>query len=159
MRIFLFALLLACLSSGASAALQPADTVFTVVKIIDGDTFDLNAGDSTFRVRLYGIDAPEKGQEFFRESANFLGDLTLEKQVILQAKGKDKYGRILAVIVRRSDRLNVNSEMVRRGMAWYFDRYSTDPELAKLQTEAQKKEIGLWSLYHFTEPWEYRKHN
>jgi len=153
--MFLF-LLLATLQLGAIAG--TSEKMVTVAKVIDGDTFEVTIGDSLVRIRLFGIDAPERGQEYYEESKEFLSKLTLNKTVMLVVKGKDKYGRTIATIVRKQDQLNVNREMVKQGMAWHFARYSDDTELAKLQSEAQQKERGLWSLYHYTEPWEYRKH-
>src|SRR5690349_3727766 len=85
---------------------------FNVVKVIDGDTFDVTDNDSTFRVRLQGIDAPETGQEFYQESKEFLIELTNHYEITLERKGTDRYGRILANIIRNSDHLNINYEMV-----------------------------------------------
>jgi micrococcal nuclease len=143
----------------AYAKVDEAPVSVRVTKVIDGDTFDVTFKDSTFRVRLFGIDAPERGQEFYAESKETLAELTLSKQVELLIKGKDKYGRTIATIVRNSDTLNVNREMVKRGMAWHFVQYSDDLELAKLQSDAQQHERGLWSLYHYTAPWDFRKNH
>lgn len=129
-----------------------------VVKVVDGDTFDVNEKDSIIRIRLFGIDAPEKGQEFYEESKQMLLSLTGNKQVIFISKGKDMYGRTIGEIIRLADGVNINYEMVRQGLAWHFVRYSSDPELAKLELLARQKQLGIWSLYHYTEPWEFRKH-
>lgn len=128
-----------------------------VVKVFDGDTIDVMIRDSLYRVRLFGIDAPESGQDFFAESKQHLEEISLKKEVSLQLKGKDRYGRELATIIRVSDNLNINYEMVKSGLAWHFTRYTPDPELAKLEAAARQKEVGIWSLYHYLEPWEYRK--
>jgi micrococcal nuclease len=156
--------LLFCLLLIASSVLLKSQGVesisnnhFNVVKVIDGDTFDVTENDSTYRIRLQGIDAPESGQEFYEEAKQFLRELTNNHEIILERKGTDRYGRILANIVRSSDHLNINYEMVRKGMAWHYAKYSDDAELAKLEAEARERQVGLWSLYHYTAPWEYRR--
>ncbi len=128
-----------------------------VVKVIDGDTVDVTEKDSTYRLRLYGIDAPERGQTYYHESKELMEELVLNKEVVLQLKEKDRYGRWVAVIMRRADKVNINYQMVKMGMAWHFIKYCNDPELARLEVVARQKELGLWSQYYYLEPWEYRK--
>lgn len=128
-----------------------------VVKVIDGDTVELLKQDSTIKVRLFGIDAPERGQEFYNEAKETLEELVLGKEVIVHVNNVDVYRRQVATLIRLQDNVNVNYKMVEKGMAWHFTRYSSDPQLAKLQVKAREKFLGIWSLYHFLEPWEYRK--
>jgi micrococcal nuclease len=155
---FLFMLLVLPATMFSAQGKSTAENV-KVIKVIDGDTFDVVEKDSTFRVRLNGIDAPESGQEFYEESKQFLAELAINHEIILERKGTDRYGRILANIIRSSDHLNINYEMVHKGMAWHYAKYSDDTQLAKLEAEAREKQVGLWSLYHYTAPWEYRKGN
>ena len=127
------------------------------VKVVDGDTIDAITKDSTYRIRLHGIDAPERGQEYYAESKEMLEILVLNKPIYIEIKEKDRYGRSVAVIYRASDKLNINYAMVKKGMAWHFTKYSDDQNLAELQMIAREKELGLWSKYYYLEPWEYRK--
>ncbi len=150
-------LLIVATPSLAQSKKTPQEVAAKVVKIIDGDTVDVTEADSTYRIRLYGIDAPEKGQEFFSQSRDLLRQLTQDERVVLQLHGRDRYGRTLATIIRLSDRLNINYHMVKSGMAWHFVQYSDDPELAKLEKQAKKLELGIWSLFNYVEPWEFRK--
>ncbi|MBA3900544.1 MAG: thermonuclease family protein [Bacteroidetes bacterium] len=127
-----------------------------VIKIADGDTFTLifeNGFD--VRVRLNGIDSPEKKQAFSKRAKQTLSDLIYDKTVTVYYKSKDRYGRVLGDVSIND--LNVNQEMVRRGMAWHFKRYSDDEELAKLEVEARKNKVGLWADPNAVAPWEFRK--
>jgi micrococcal nuclease len=135
----------------------PRKFVGKVVKIIDGDTIDAVYKDSTYRIRLCGIDAPEYGQDFYAEAKDALSKLVCKQDVIIDYNGEDIHGRTLGVIYRNADSLNINREMVREGMAWNYVDYSIDKELPKLESEAREKHVGLWSLFHYLEPWEYRK--
>jgi len=88
-----------------------------VNRIVDGDTIVL---ENKERVRLLGIDAPERGEKYFKESSKFLEDLILNESVNLEfTKRKyDKYGRLLAYIHLRGK--NINLEMVKNGFANYY---------------------------------------
>jgi len=126
-----------------------------VTRIADGDTFTMvfeNGFD--VRVRLNGIDSPEKKQAFSKRAKQTLSDLIYNKEVKVYYESKDRYGRVLGDIY--IDDLNINQEMVRRGMAWHFIRYSDDEALAALEKEARKNRIGLWAEAEPVAPWVYR---
>jgi micrococcal nuclease len=143
----------------AEAKKTPEKFVAKVVKVIDGDTIDATYKDSTYRVRLCGIDAPEYGQDYYAEAKDALSKLIFKQDVIIRYNGEDIHGRTLGVIYRGSDTLNINEEMVREGMAWNYVDYSIDKELPKLENQAREKHLGLWSLFHYLEPWEFRRNN
>lgn len=127
-----------------------------VIGISDGDTFRLLAeGNETVRVRLYGIDAPEKGQDYATQSQQKLSSLIFSKQVRVQQKNKDRYGRVVGVAF--ADDININEEMLRSGLAWHYRQYDKNDEWARLQSEAQRKRVGLWNKPSPTPPWEWRK--
>lgn len=127
-----------------------------VVSISDGDTFRLLTEEKeTIRVRLHGIDAPEKGQDFSTQSKTALSDLIFGKEVKLEQKDKDRYGRIVAVVY--SNGLNVNEEMLRRGLVWHYKEYDKSQAWAQLEQKARKNKTGLWSQPAPTPPWEFRR--
>jgi len=74
----------------------------------------------------------------------------------VHAKAKvDRYGRIVGRVY--VDGLDVNRELVARGMAWVYRKYSNDPELLRLEAEAREKGLGLWADPNPVPPWEWRR--
>lgn len=120
-----------------------ADTVCVAVKIADGDSFSCRSKRRTISVRLEGIDAPEKGQAYSKQSRQALNKLIYKQKVTLKNTSKDKYGRTLATVYSGS--LNVNLTMIENGYAWHYKRYSHNPQYAAAQQHAQQHRRGLWS--------------
>ena len=127
-----------------------------VVKVIDGDTFEMKSGNERVRVRLFGIDSPERGQAFNVKAKEFTASLIAGKEVTVIIRNKDRYGRFVGDVYR-DDGLYINSEIVKAGYAWHFTRYSSDPDLARLEQEAQEARRGLWRDDHPMPPWEFRR--
>jgi micrococcal nuclease len=128
----------------------------TVVGVHDGDSITLRSDDGTIKVRLYGIDAPELGQAFSQVAKQKLSDLCFGKTVTLVSFGEDRYGRTLADVILE-DSTNVNHELLRAGLAWYFRKYVKSAELEAIETEAKDQKRGLWDDANPIPPWEYRK--
>ena len=127
-----------------------------VIKISDGDPFTLIFENNfEVRVRLDGIDCPEKKQAFSNKAKQTLSDLIFGKMVSVTYEDKDRYGRVLGEVFVGD--VNVNQQMIRRGYAWHFKRYSDDPILAELELEAKVNKVGLWVDQNPIPPWEYRK--
>lgn len=109
----------------------------------DGDSITvLVPNNEQLKVRLEGIDAPELKQPFSQQSKQTLSDLVFGKPVVLQVTGQDRYKRTLAIVMVGS--VNVNLEMVKRGLAWRFDKYSKDAALLAAQEAAKAGKLGLW---------------
>ncbi|MDU1890622.1 MAG: thermonuclease family protein [Dysgonomonas sp.] len=127
-----------------------------VVKVADGDTITIVTEEGEkVKIRLEGIDAPEKGQDFSQKSRQFLNDLCYGKDVRVKDKGKDKYGRTLGVVY--IDDLNINEEMVRNGLAWYYSYFVEDARLDSLEKQAQKERLNIWSMKDPIHPHDFRK--
>jgi len=127
-----------------------------VVSVADGDTFTIKTiTNERIKVRLYGIDAPERGQDFGSKSRQFLKDLCHGKEVVIHDKGTDQYGRLLGVVYVGD--MNVNEELVGNGLAWYYSHFVDDPRLESLENEARKKKLNIWSMKNPISPYEYRK--
>lgn len=127
-----------------------------VVSIADGDTITvLDAEKVQHKIRLEGIDAPEKGQAFGTKAKEKMSELVGEKDVVVTWEKKDRYGRILGD-VHLGDRL-INLEMVQDGLAWHYKQYSKSKELAEAENEARKAKKGLWGDKSPEPPWEFRK--
>ena len=124
-----------------------------VVKISDGDTITVLSGKEQTKVRLYGIDAPEKKQDYGQKSRQFLASLIAGQVVEVEPKGEDRYKRTLGII-RYKDQ-DINAQMVLNGYAWAYVKYSriyVDQE--KL---ARENKLGLWQSSNPTPPWVWRK--
>lgn len=134
---------------------QAAEFETEVIAVIDGDTVLIRRDHRVQKVRLADIDAPEGDQPFGAESQRSLVALVLHKKVQLVTQAVDKYGRLVAHL--RVDRLDVNTEQIRRGMAWEYSFHHLDAALIALQAEAHQAMRGLWSLPAPIPPGEWRK--
>lgn len=117
-----------------------------VVGVPDGDSLKVERQGKTYKVRLYGIDSPEYGQEDFRPARDYTRTRVSGRTVEITVKDKDRYGRIVALVER--DGQLINRELVARGLAWMYPRYcTTEPlchEMEALQQSAKDQRLGLW---------------
>jgi len=129
-----------------------------VVEVHDGDTLTVFRGSEAVRVRLYGVDCPEKAQEGGPEATAFVEGLALGRDVSVGPVTRDRYGRTVA-LVEVGGRL-LNQELVASGHAWVYRRYCKDFDLCrrlvKLEEEARDRTTGLWAGVDPVPPWEYR---
>lgn len=133
-----------------------------VVAVQDGDTLTvLDASKTQHRVRLAGIDAPEKGQPFGHRSKEGLSGMAYQRQVSVEWHKHDRYGRVIGkVLVNGHD---VNLAQVATGFAWHYVDYAKEQTPADRQlysgAEAQARELrrGLWQEPAPVAPWNYRR--
>lgn len=114
-----------------------------VIAVMDGDTVMVLRDGKKVKVRLVNIDAPESGQEFGRESRQSLVDKVMKKQVHVDSKAVDIYGRMVAEI--SIDGRSMNEEQVQSGMAWENSHYHSNKHYLTLNQSAQQAKRGLWS--------------
>lgn len=127
-----------------------------VIHISDGDTLKiLTSSNQKIKIRLAGIDTPEKQQPFGRDAKQALSALTLQKQVTVDVQTIDRYGRTVGHVSVKG--LDINGELVRQGMAWVYRRYTDDEKLYALEAKAKKEKQGLWSSDDYIEPWLWRR--
>lgn len=127
-----------------------------VISVADGDTMTILTGNNRkIKIRLQGIDAPEKGQDFGNKAKDYLNKLCYGKKVTVKKGKKDMYGRLLTTVY--VDGRNVNEEMVRRGLAWHYKHFSNDTRLEYLERMARKEKLNIWSKKNPVPPYEYRK--
>lgn len=122
-----------------------------VLRVVDGDTFDIEGG---YRVRLLGIDSPEKNDCYFDQSKLFLEDLIEGKEVYLEKDitASDRFGRLLRYAILKfddpqKDNILVNNQMVLKGFA--FDENMTADKkyrdlLASSERKAREEKLGMW---------------
>lgn len=126
-----------------------------VIALADGDTLTVLQDKKQYKIRLIGIDTPEKRQDYGRKAQTALGKLVFNKQVRVRWSEQDKYKRYLGNVYVEG--LWVNLKMVADGWAWHFVKYSDDPDLAKAEKQARKAKIGLWADPNEPQaPWDFR---
>lgn len=142
------------LSAGTSAAGQAFNG--RVIGVTDGDTITVLRDNEPIKIRLLGIDAPERQQAYSAQAKQYASQLVFGKIVTVEFKKKDQWGRILGEVTLLTGQ-SMNQEMVRAGYSWHFVRYSTDKELARLEEEARSRHRGLWQDVNPVPPWDFRK--
>lgn len=133
-----------------------------VVGIADGDTVTvLDSTNTQWKIRLMGIDAPEKKMPFGQKSKEHLSDLVFNKQVSVEYSKRDKYGRTIGKIML--DGVDANLEQVRAGMAWHYKQYQKEqsPEervsYSDAEEQARAGSKGLWIDTDPVPPWDWRR--
>ena len=128
---------------------------FKVVSIIDGDTVDVLVNLKPVRLRLSGIDTPEKGQPFGHTAKDELAKVIGGKHVQYIVRDTDRYNRSIADIYYQG--VHMNKWLVKKGLAWHYKAYNKDPELAQAEKEASAAARGLWADPRRIAPWDWRK--
>ena len=161
-----FALLISFICS-----LTQADITGRVVGVTDGDTIKLSDTNNVeHKIRLTGIHAPKRGQPFGTASTKHLAFMVAGKEVFVESKKKDRYGRTLGKVwVQPSDcatcgkTLNTNHAQILAGMAWWYRYYAKEqsPEdqgrYESAEDVAKARKLGLWIDPNLISPYEWRK--
>ncbi len=140
-----------------------ADTLTgKVVKITDGDTrYVLDANNEQHKIRLAGIDAPERKQAYGLASRKHLASIVTGQQVTIEYQKRDRYGRIVGKVLL--DGIDVCLEQVKAGFAWHYKKYqheqsAEDQRLYSVaEANARDARLGLWRENNPIPPWEYRR--
>jgi endonuclease YncB( thermonuclease family) len=121
----------------------------------------LDAAKKQHRIRLAGIDAPERGQPFGSRSREYLAKWIHRQDVVVDWHKRDRYGRIIGIVIAFGH--DIGLEQVRGGMAWWYRAYAHEQtaedrllyELAEDEARAAKR--GLWSEGDPIPPWDWRR--
>lgn len=158
-HVLLFAVLV--LFSHVSFAAQALEG--KVVRITDGDTITVEANGNRHKVRLSGIDTPERDQPWGDAATREMRRMVAGKHVRVEWYKKDRWKRLIGNVY--VDGEDVGLLMIERGMAWHFKRYAKeqDPEdrtaYAEVEKAAQGARRGLWSDPNPVPPREWRRKN
>ena len=128
------------------------------IGVTDGDSITVLHDGRQEQIRLWGIDCPEKSQDFGTKAKHITSILVFAKVVEVEPVTTDRYGRTVAFV--RVGATLVNGELIRQGLAWVFTRYCDRPicqEWKKLEAEAREARRGLWSVPNPLPPWEFRR--
>lgn len=127
------------------------DGDYVVSRIIDGDTFDVllePEGEDTVRIRLFGVDAPERGEPWADEATAFVTYRLLNQTVRLEKRDIDRFARVVADTFYRDEdgqEVRLSRILLEEGLAVWFERFAADDEeLAMAQAHAQGRSVGLW---------------
>lgn len=156
----------------ATLAAQNADQTmfgYHTVSVLDGDTFIATDGNIKFRVRMAGLDAPERGEAYGKVATYRLKTLTQNKEVQITpvGKGYDRYGRVLGIVTIAGN--DIALQMIKEGLAFYYrptckdyptdkDKYNYDPRIyVEAEQSARQAKKNMWSREKVTYPCEYRR--
>jgi endonuclease YncB( thermonuclease family) len=133
-----------------------------VVTVTDGDTVGVLTNDNELhKIRLSGIDAPEKKQAFGNKSKQALDDEIGGKVVTVEYNKLDKYQRIVGKIMFNGK--DVNLHQIQRGLAWHYKKYQNEQDVADrsiyadAEYLAQRDKLGVWADTSSMPPWDFRK--
>ena len=155
--VFATALLLT-LSLFLLSPLHAAAWTGKVIGVADGDTIKVLHKKDAVRIRLYGIDTPEKRQAFGNKAKKYTNSLVRGKQVEIDSVTKDRYGRTVAMVFINGT--NLNQSLIQAGYAWVYRKYcKMDVCKSWYQDENQARHTskGLWRDPNPTPPWKWRK--
>jgi endonuclease YncB( thermonuclease family) len=149
-----------------------ADFTGKVVAVADGDTITVLRGKEQVKIRIAGIDAPERKQAFGNVAKARMSDMVFGKEVRVDDRKKDRYGRTIGRVwvaipdCKKYDcpkTLDAGMALLTVGLAWHYKKYEMEqPEEERAQylfaeTEARAKRVGLWHDAKSVPPWEWRK--
>lgn len=153
----LIVLTLALLSFAAQA-----DFTGTVIKVSDGDTIKvMDSQLDLHTVRMTGIDAPEKNQDYGMASRDNLKSMILQKSVTVETDKTDRYGRELGKVLLGDT--DINLAQIKAGLAWHYKKYERDQttgdrvNYSAAEKEARAFNYGLWRSANPIPPWDFRK--
>lgn len=136
-----------------------------VVGVSDGDGDTLTVLDEQHhphKIRLAGIDAPEKAQSFGQQSKQHLSDLVFKANVSVEHHKVDRYGHTIGKVMLNGQYVNI--QQIAAGLAWHYKAYEKEQSIAdrlsyaSAENLARKNSLGLWRDTEHIAPWDWRKH-
>lgn len=131
-----------------------------VIAVHDGDTLDVDIQGEKVRIRLYGIDAPESGQNGNVSSTRFLRRLVSGHPLEIREIETDLFGRTLAIVALEGRGSSVNAAIVANGYAWVNPGKCSVADCKnwkKIESQARRLRLGIWSGYDLVPPWEFQE--
>lgn len=128
-----------------------------VVNVSDGDTIKVLHNGQQVKVRLYGIDCPEKAQAYGQKAREMTASMVAGRTVDIEVKDTDRYGRSVGLV--SIDGVSLNEAMVRNGYAWVYRQYCKErfcSDWIDLESMARQQQKGMWADPHIIPPWDWR---
>ena len=129
-----------------------------VIHVADGDTITVLQNSKQYKIRLHGIDTPEKKQNFGHKAKKFTSSMIFNQRVKVITYSTGKYGRTIGVVYLGNQCLN--EELVKNGLAWVYKKYCSESfcnHWLQLEKNARKNKLGLWINNNPVPPWDFRK--
>lgn len=142
--------------SGCTQAHTATSFSGNVVAITDGDTIVVLSGSTPEKIRLAEIDCPEKRQAFGQQAKEYCSQLCFGKTVTVTYSAHDRDKRIIGYVTL-PDGHQLNSELVKAGMAWCYPKYCKHQDMYDSEKHARDSKIGLWQDPDSIPPWQWRK--
>jgi len=157
-RLILAAILFAIILLTAPHTQAAKPFLARVLEVVDGDTLKVMRTEGrTIKVRLYGIDCPEKGQRHGKEAWRLAHRLPYGRVVLVESQGQGRYGRTIGNAILPGGK-NLNHELVKAGAYWWYRRYAKENEILKrLEDEAREAKRGLCANPNPVPPWKWRR--
>ena len=120
----------------------------------------LDDSNTQHKIRLTGIDAPERGLAYGTKSKEHLSDSVAGEAVVVEYDKYDRYGRVLGMVLLDGE--DVNLDQIRAGLAWHYKKYQGEQTVADrvaysdAEFEARRQKLGLWGDTAPMPPWDYR---
>ena len=125
-----------------------------IVRVIEGDILMFKTPDSTFKIHLYGIDAPDIGQVFGTECIKYLKNYLGEDARINCIQDINQEGTSAFLYIKGND---INKLLVKNGYAWYNRLHCVNADLARAEQFARENKLGLWMNENPIPPWNFRE--
>nr|CAA6812403.1 MAG: Endonuclease YncB, thermonuclease family [uncultured Thiotrichaceae bacterium] len=133
-----------------------------VVRVTDADTITILGSDKKrYKIRLQGIDAPEKKQNYGAACKDKLSAMVLNRRVDVEAYKKDRYKRVIAKVMLGDKDMAL--ELIKQGCGWHYKAYADEQSwsdqrnYAAAEKHARNNKLGLWRAARPQAPWDYRK--
>ncbi len=133
----------------------PSSFIAEVVAVLEGDTLKVLKSRQIIVIRLQGVDAPEKNQQYGEQAKNFTESIVFAQKVVVNLKGADQRDHLVAEVILEDGR-SLNRELVKAGFAWWDRARSEDLSLGWLEEKAREEKLGLWLGEDPVPPWEFR---
>lgn len=128
-----------------------------IIKVSDGDTVTLlDNNNKQIKIRLYGIDCPEKGQDYYQVAKNYVSTAIYNKEVKVEIINTDRYKRSVGIIWPTENR-NLNIELLNQGLAWHYKQFDKSKQYAEAENIARNQKLNIWKHKNSQAPWEFRK--
>lgn len=159
MQTLIFCLCLLSAVCAPSTAAAQADTLKAQpVRVVDGDTYEVQAGTDTLTLRLAGVDAPETGQRYGDDATRVARNLIADRTLTVIVTDTGYYGRYVARVGIKG--FSLSRLLVSRGMAWVSPEYcefDACEQWRDIQEKRRAQSMGLWAQAQPVPPWEYRR--